>query len=345
MVHVSRFTSHLILPLADSNATPANVGGKGASLARLARAGLPVPDGFHITTAAYRQFIVENDLTTRLNDALASATSNDVAAQTIRALFAHAPMPHALASAIEEAYRALVSQKQREDERPKTKDEIGLSSFVLRHSQTQFAPAVAVRSSATAEDLHDLSFAGQQESFLNVRGIEAVCNAVKRCWASLWNARALSYRAQHRIEHHTVAMAVLVQTMIPAEVAGVLFTAHPITGARDCIVINTTWGLGDVLVSGHITPDMFVVEKTSGRVIEHEVVEKSVMNVCADEGIVTQDVPAHLQHAPSLNDAQLVELARLAVQIEQLFGMPMDVEWTLARNQFAIVQARPITTL
>ncbi|MCX7839288.1 MAG: PEP/pyruvate-binding domain-containing protein [Anaerolineae bacterium] len=314
MIHVSRFTSHFILPLADSNATPVNVGGKGAALARLVRAGLPVPDGFHITTAAYREFITANDLTTRLDAALTSTSSFDVAAQTIRALFTRASIPRALALAIEEAYRALNG-------------------------------AVAVRSSATAEDLPHLSFAGQQESFLNVRGTETVCDAVKRCWASLWNARALSYRAQHRIEHHTVAMAVLVQTMIPAEVAGVLFTAHPITGARDCIVINATWGLGDALVSGHITPDTFVVEKTSGRVIEREVVDKSVMNVCADEGIVTQDVPAHLQHAPTLNDAQLVELTRLAVQIEQLFGMPMDVEWTLARNQFAIVQARPITTL
>lgn len=306
--------SHFILPLPDSNATPANVGGKGASLARLARAGLPVPNGFHITTAAYHAFITENDLTTRLDTALAQATTFDVTAQAIRALFTRAPMPRALASAIDDAYRAL-------------------------------NVAVAVRSSATAEDLPDLSFAGQQESFLNVRGVEAVQDAVKQCWASLWNARALSYRAQHRIEHRTVAMAVLVQTMVPAEVAGVLFTAHPITGARECVVINATWGLGDALVSGRITPDTFVVEKTTGRVIEREIVDKMVMNVCANEGIAEQGVPAHLQRVPTLNDAQLIELTQLAVQIEQLFGMPMDIEWTLARNQFAIVQARPITTL
>lgn len=306
--------SHLILPLADPNATPATVGGKGAALARLVRAGLPVPNGFHITTTAYRQFISENDLTTRLDAALAEATTFDVVAQTIRTLFTRAPMPRAIASAIDDAYRAL-------------------------------GGAVAVRSSATAEDLPDLSFAGQQESFLNVRGSEAVRDAVKHCWASLWNARALAYRAQHRIVHRAVAMAVLVQTMVPAEVAGVLFTAHPITGARDCIVINATWGLGDALVSGHITPDTFVVEKTSGRVTEREIVEKSVMNVCGEEGIVEQSVPTHLQHAPTLNDTQLVELMQLAVQIERLFGMPMDVEWALARDQFTIVQARPITTL
>lgn len=306
--------SHWILPLPDPNATRANVGGKGAALARLARAGLHVPDGFHITTTAYHAFITTNDLTTRLDATLAEATTFDVAAQTIGALFTRAPMPRAIASAIDDAYRAL-------------------------------GGAVAVRSSATAEDWPDLSFAGQQESFLNVRGSEAVRAAVKRCWASLWNARALSYRAQHCIEHRTVAMAVLVQTMVPAEVAGVLFTAHPITGARDCIVINATWGLGDALVSGHITPDTFVVEKTSGRVTEREVVEKSVMNVCGEEGIVEQSVPAPLRRAPTLNEAQLAELARLGMHIEQLFGRPMDVEWTLARNRFAIVQARPITTL
>lgn len=306
--------SHLVLPLADSNADIANVGGKGATLARLARAGLYVPNGFHVTTAAYRQFIAENELTPHLATALAQATTFAACAQTIHALFMRAPMSRTLTMAIDDAYGAL-------------------------------GGAVAVRSSATAEDLPHLSFAGQQESFLNVRGAEAVRNAIKRCWASLWNARALSYRAHHRIEPHTVAMAVLVQTMVPAEVAGVLFTAHPVTGAHDCIVINATWGLGDALVSGHITPDTFVVEKTTGRVIEREIADKTVMTVCTEEGTGEQGVPTHWQRASTLDDRQLVELARLGVQIEALFGMPMDVEWTLARHRFAIVQARPITTL
>jgi len=310
-----------LLALADINATSDVVGGKGATLARLARAHLPVPNGFHVTTAAYHQFIVENDLTTRLATALAQLDASrpmtfETVAQTISDLFARAPMPRALAHAIDEAYRA------------------------LGHDV-----AVAVRSSATAEDLAERSFAGQYETFLNVRGVEAVQTAVKRCWASLWNARALRYRAQQHIEPRALAIAVLVQEMIPAQVAGVLFTAHPVTGARDCVVINATWGLGDALVSGLVTPDTFVVEKVSGRIIEREIVEKTMMRVCGEEGIVEQSVPLAQQRAPALDDAHIVELTRLGVHIEQLAGMPMDVEWTLAHNRWAIVQARPITTL
>ena len=207
-----------VLTLSDPRATLDLIGGKGASLARLAGAGLPVPDGFHVTTDAYRHFVAENNLQTDIQAALrridpARPATLEAARHTIHELFSHANMPHDVAGAISHMYAKLPGDK----------------------------PAVAVRSSATAEDLADLSFAGQQETFLNVRGIDAVLHAVKRCWASLWTARAIGYRALHGVDHETVSLAVVVQLLVPAEVSGILFTANPVNGRRDRAVINAAW--------------------------------------------------------------------------------------------------------
>ena len=317
-----------ILPLNDPQATLDVVGGKGASLARLANAGLPVPGGFHITTAAYRQFVLANSLQPQIMAAVEAARADspatlEAAAQAIGQLFERAAMPGDIAQAITQAYTALDTTA-------------GAQGAV-----------VAVRSSATAEDLPGLSFAGQQETFLNIRGTQAVLGAVKKCWASLWTARAIGYRQQHQIDQAGVSLAVVVQALVFADAAGVLFTAHPVTGRRDQAMLTATWGLGEAIVGGLVTPDTLTVDKASGRVLSRETAEKRQMTVRLAEssGTEEQAVPEARRRAPVLNDRQARELTRMGVQIEQHYGMPMDIEWALAGGEFAIVQARPITAL
>lgn len=203
---------------------------------------------------------------------------------------------------------------------------------------------VAVRSSATAEDLPDMSFAGQQDTYLNIRG-DALLDAVRRCWASLWTARAIAYRAGNGVPHDDVALAVVVQELVPADAAGILFTADPVTGARDRVVINASWGLGEAVVGGQVTPDTVVVGKTGGDVVEEHVGDKAVMTVRTPGGTHEEPVPEELRHRPVLDRAQAVRLARLGTEIEELYGTAMDVEWAVHDGTFFIVQARPITRL
>ena len=311
-----------ILTLSDPHATLENVGGKGMSLAKLTRAGLPVPGGFHVTTEAYRQFVTANDLQPKIIDALrmvdiAIPASLETASHSIYELFEHSHIPAEVSDAIVDAYQA----------------------FEDHHA------VVAVRSSATAEDLPDASFAGQQETFLNIHGVDEVLDAVKDCWASLWTARAIAYRIQNRIDQNTVALAVVVQKLVFADAAGILFTANPITGKRDEAVINAAWGLGEAIVGGAVTPDTITVSKPKGKVIHRETTEKQVMTIRTEQGTQEQPVPDSLRKKPVLSDGQAARLARLGIQIEELYGMPMDIEWTLAAGKFAIVQARPITSL
>ncbi len=226
----------------DTNATLDNVGGKGASLVRLAASGLPVPDGFNVTTAAYLQFVSENNLQAAINDALAivdltqPSILENVSTQ-IRDQFLVGQIPPLVANAILESYAALPGSN----------------------------PAVAVRSSATAEDLPEASFAGQQETYLNVSGPDDLLKAVKKCWASLWTGRAIGYRARRGISPEQVALAVVIQLLVPAEAAGILFTANPLNGRRDQAVINASWGLGEAVVSGAVTPDTIISRKIDGQ--------------------------------------------------------------------------------
>jgi phosphohistidine swiveling domain-containing protein len=315
-------SSDLVLPLADPRATLETAGGKGASLARLASAGLPVPDGFHITTTAYRRYVAENELQPGILAALepvdaAQPATLETASQAIRELFAQAQTPPDVAGAVALAYASLSGSN----------------------------PVVAVRSSATAEDLPEASFAGQQDTFLNVQGYGAMLEAVKSCWASLWTARAIGYRARHGIGVDGLSLAVVVQLLVPAEAAGILFTANPVSGRRDQAVISAAWGLGESVVGGLVTPDAFTVDKRSGTVLEREISDKGVMTARVNGGTEEQPVPAPLRRAPTLDDRAVAELARLGVQIEALYAMPMDIEWALADGTFAIVQARPITAL
>ncbi|MGC9347343.1 MAG: PEP/pyruvate-binding domain-containing protein [Anaerolineae bacterium] len=311
-----------VVPLDSPGADIATVGGKGASLARMVRSGLPVPEGFGVTTTAYREFVEANNLQPLITAALdqvdvGSPEQLDAVSQTIRGLFDASVMPLAIATAIDEAYADL-------DEQP---------------------PAVAVRSSATAEDLPEASFAGQQETYLNVKGEQAVRDAVKRCWASLWTARAIGYRRQKGVEPEDLSLAVVVQRLVPADAAGVMFTANPVNGRRDELLISAAWGLGESVVGGNITPDDITVDKESLIVLERETAEKDVMTVLADSGTQEQSVPEDKRRLPVLDDVQVTELARIGVEIEALYEQPMDIEWARVGDDFAIVQARPITAL
>ncbi len=313
-----------ILPLTGSSAseaTLARVGGKAASLARLIEAGLPVPEGFIVSTAAYARFIEDNDLGAVIEAALAGAdparpSTLEAASRAIGDAFAEASVPDDVADAVAAAYVAL-----------------------------EGSPAVAVRSSATAEDLPDLSFAGQQETYLNVRGVEAVQAAVVSCWASLWTARAIGYRARHEIDQGAVRLAAVVQRLVPAEAAGIIFTANPINGRRDEVAINAAWGLGEAVVGGEVSPDTIIADKATGEVKQVEIGDKAVMTVPAPHGTAQQPVDSARRAARVLDDAQVRALVRLGRQVEALYGAPQDVEWCWVEGQFYILQSRPITTL
>ncbi|MFN8422443.1 MAG: PEP/pyruvate-binding domain-containing protein [Anaerolineae bacterium] len=312
----------LVLPLDSPLATLALAGGKGASLARLAADGLPVPPGFHVTTEAYERFVAANHLAEVIQRAAGPASPDDPASlerasRAIGALIVQGDVPRDVAEAIGAAYAVLGAGD----------------------------PAVAVRSSATAEDLPDLSFAGQQETFLNVAGREAVLDAVRRCWASLWTARAIGYRARHAVDHADVRLAVVVQALVPAETAGILFTANPLTGARDEVMISAAWGLGEAVVGGQVTPDTFVVDKATHEIRRADVADKAVQTVRTTGGTREIAVPPALRRAPSLSPESAAELSRLGARIEDLFGQPVDVEWAITGERIAILQARPITAL
>jgi pyruvate,water dikinase len=311
-------SSVLILPLDATAASVGVAGGKGANLARLARAGFPVPPGFILTTDGYRAFVTANDLAPFITDALGRVPSDDTmaleaASEAIRARFAAGTVPPDLADAVRAAYAALGR------------------------------PPVAVRSSATAEDLPDLSFAGLQDTYLQVVGHEAVLRSVINCIASLWTARAIGYRSRNDIPHEEAALAVVVQEMVPSEAAGVLFTANPLTGKRDEVVIDATLGLGEALVSGRVEPDHYVID-AAGRILTRTLGAKALALRGRPDG-GTDTVPQDAAGRQALPDAAVVELAALGRQAARLFGTPQDVEWAWAGGRLFLLQSRPITSL
>ena len=318
----------LILPLTDVDGGMLPlVGGKAANLGGLIAAGLPVPDGFCLTTEAYREatrpvrdgVLVElGDLQGALQPGSPGRTAElAAAAGRVRRAICAIPVPPRIAAAVEQAYAALGK-----------------------------ATPVAVRSSATAEDLPFASFAGQQDTYLNVIGSDAVLEAVRNCWASLWTDRAVAYRASLGIAPHEVALAVVIQRMVDAEVAGVLFTANPLTGRRREAVIDAAPGLGEAVVSGAVTPDHFVVDTESARVLERKPGDKRVMvRPLPGGGTEIRDLSGHGE-ASSLTDQQASELAALGMQAERHFGSPQDIEWAIdTGGALWLTQSRPITTL
>ncbi|HME65318.1 MAG TPA: PEP/pyruvate-binding domain-containing protein, partial [Streptosporangiaceae bacterium] len=310
----------LVMALDDLGAAPGVVGGKGASLARLARAGFGVPPGFHVTTSAYLDFIGRGGLRAPVQAAMSAvdvsdAATFDAAAARIGDLFAGQPVPTPTAAAIAEAYACLG------DDVP-----------------------VAVRSSATVEDLPGMSAAGQHDTYLNIRGEAAVLDAVKRCWASLWSARAIGYRARCGVEPGEVSIAVVVQQLVLAETAGVMFTIDPLGGAHDQVVISANWGLGESVVSGDVTPDVAVIDRASGTLVSYQMGSKEVMTVADGTGTRATGTPAGLRSAAVLSPGEVGELARVGLAIEKLYDEPLDIEWALAAGELSVLQARPVTT-
>ncbi|HEV8636307.1 MAG TPA: PEP/pyruvate-binding domain-containing protein [Chloroflexota bacterium] len=295
-------------------------GGKAANLGEMIRAGLPVPPGFCVTTAAYELVAAGADLGPELA-ALETARPDDrpglgALASAARAKLVAAPVPARLAAAILAAYRELSD-----------------------------AAPVAVRSSATAEDLPTASFAGQQDTYLNVVGGEALLDAVRRCWASLWTDRAVAYRASNGIDQRAVRLAVAVQRMVDARVAGVLFTANPLTGRRRQAVIEASPGLGEAIVSGAVNPDHFVVDCSTGAVVERRLGDKRVA-VRPAAGGGTERVAFDGGERACLSDEQLRALAALGARVEAHYGAPQDTEFAIdGEGRIWLVQARPITTL
>jgi rifampicin phosphotransferase len=296
-------------------------GGKGANLGELIAAGLPVPPGFCVTTAAYRRTVAEAGLTDAIDDALRDfrvedPASAEVASARIAALFEDLPLAEDLTEAILASYRALGE------------------------------PPVAVRSSATTEDLPGASFAGQQATSLNVRGDDELLAAVRRCWASLWSPRAISYRDRQEFRHGRAAIAVVVQRLVPAEVSGILFTANPVSGAWDEIVVNAALGLGEAVVGGLTTPDSFTLDRATLAVRERQTGRQEVETVITEDGTTERPLARERAARPILDDAQLARLGEVGLRIERHFGGPQDIEWAYAADgQLWVLQARPITSL
>jgi phosphohistidine swiveling domain-containing protein len=309
----------LLLEFSDIDSTMINaVGGKALNLGIMSRGGLPVPGGFCVTTDAYRQVVADrlDDLMGKLSD----ATDSDVvaaAAETARRRVLAVELPDQLATVITDHYHALGEN----------------------------AP-VAVRSSATAEDLAYASFAGQQDTYLNVIGSAALLDAVRRCWASLWTDRAVSYRNANGIDHRSVTLAVVVQHMIDAAAAGVMFTANPVTGNRNETVIDASPGLGEAVVSGAVNPDHFVVNSIDQSIVTRRLGDKRMMITSVVGGGTTHHELADGSSEASLDDQQLLELVELGGRTQLLYEAPQDTEWAMdSTDSFWLTQARPITTL
>ncbi|NPV43677.1 MAG: pyruvate, phosphate dikinase [Firmicutes bacterium] len=295
-------------------------GGKGSNLGEMIRAGLPVPEGFVILTSAYKRFVVQNNIQESIENILGKIDSDDAGkleevSQTIKNWFKEGEIPEDVRKEIALAYKQLGGD------------------------------AVAVRSSATAEDLPGSSFAGQYDTYLNISGIDEICMAVKKCFASLWNARAISYRLKQGISHSELAHAVVVQRLIDGERAGILFTANPVNGRRDQMVINASWGLGEAIVSGEVSPDQWTVDRNTFNIVEEAISAKRVMTVRGKEGTANIKVPAELQNKPSLSIKDIKRLIEVGCRTESYFGSPQDIEWVICKDKIYILQSRDITAL
>ncbi len=307
-------------------------GGKGANLGEMIKASLPVPEGFVLLVDSYREFVEVNGLERQIeklltgldetanenSDRADSAEEAQILKETtekIRSLFAGGKIPEGVKQDISRAYEKLGR------------------------------PEVAVRSSATAEDLPGASFAGQYSTYLNIKGEQDLYEAVKKCWASLWNERAVSYRARQGIGSKDLAHGVVVQKLVDSEKSGIMFTANPVNGRRDQISLSSSWGLGEAVVSGEVEPDQWVIDKKSGRVISEYIAAKKVMTVKREVGSELADIEEQRQNAVTLNEEERSELLKLALEVEEYFGFPQDIEWAYKRGRFYLVQTRPITAL
>ena len=301
-------------------------GGKGANLGELTQAGIPVPPGFVVTAETYEKFMEDSGINDRVLDILDQIDINDTkalqsAAEEIKSIIIETPIPDDMVMFIKEAYNQLCQRVGEDD------------------------TDVAIRSSATAEDLPEASFAGQQDTFLHVSGDEEVIEYIRKCWASLFEARAIFYREENDFEHSKVLIAVVVQKMAIADKAGVMFTVNPSTG-EEIALIEGSWGLGEAVVSGDVTPDNYQVDKINNEIINVTISDKKVMYTNDESGTsVKVDVPEDMRNERVLSDEELIELTEMGKRVQAHYGEPMDTEWAFERDNLFLLQARPITTL
>ena len=307
------------------------VGGKCASLGELIKAGIRVPPGFAVTTQGYRDFINEAGIQDTILKELEGIDEHDVegqdkASDTIRKLIEEAPFSIDLEDKIAESYRIL-----------------------SLHCNVPAVP-VAVRSSGTAEDLPGASFAGQQDTFLWIRGIEDVLKYTKICFSSLFTARAIAYRIHMKFDHSAVAISVGIQKMVNSHAAGVMFTINPTTGDRSMMLINSSFGFGEAVVSGEVTPDVFMVNKVSMDTVLRTITNKKVAYVVDPKTHSSKFIklPKERRKVQSIVDEKILELAKLGKLIEKHYGRPMDIEWAVDKDMsiggsLFILQARPET--
>ncbi|MBE6486564.1 MAG: phosphoenolpyruvate synthase [Methanosphaera stadtmanae] len=302
-------------------------GGKGANLGELTNAGIPVPPGFVITAGTYQKFITETGIVDEINNMLASLDINNTpelqkVSEDIKNLIVTTDIPDDIQTAIIESYNKLCMDVEIDD------------------------VVVAIRSSATAEDLPDASFAGQQDTYLNISGIEDVLTNVRMCWASLFEARAIFYRAENDFDHSKVLIAVVVQQMVNSEKAGVMFTVDPSTGEEE-MLIEGAWGLGEGVVSGTVTPDTCRYDKANDEVKSYRINTKKTMFTKNPETGATEqvEVPDDMKDKRVLTDSDLEQLTQLGRRIQKHYGAPMDTEWGIENDKVYMLQARPITTL
>ena len=307
-----------------------SAGGKGAGLCRLTRGGFPVPGGFIVCAEMFKTFMqlgnLRNDVLSII-DTIDFDSNSDLVTKSekIRNMIIAAPMPMYMRQQIRNFYQKLNDEPEPGEKR-------------MQH--------VAVRSSGTAEDLDDASFAGQQETYLYIIGTDDIVQYIKKCWASLYNDRAIFYRKKKGFDEREIAIAIVVQRMVAPSKSGVMFTVNPITQDRNTCLIEGSWGLGEAVVSGIVTPDSYTVDK-SGKLLDVYVSCKETMIVrkTGEPGVEERDVPADQQEAQVLNDKEISELANLAVKLEDYFGKPQDAEWAIEDGQLYLLQSRPITTL
>ena len=306
------------------------LGGKGASLVSMTAAGMPVPPGFVVTTESFDAFIREAGIADQLHEALEGIDADDVAAveklsAEIREALCSLPVPTAARTAVLEAHAQLMEQCGGE-------------------------VPVAVRSSATAEDLPDASFAGQQDTYLWQIGIDAVTEHIRKCWASLYTARAIIYRLKNNIPNEGLSMAVVVQKMVNARVAGVAMTLNPSNGDRSKVTIDSSWGVGEMVVSGEVTPDNIILDKVTLQVVSEHLGDKhhELVPDAASGSLVRRDVSPERAATRSLTDDELVQVATMAKRAEKHYRCPQDIEWALDADlpdgeNLLLLQSRPET--
>jgi len=300
------------------------VGGKGANLGEMVSAGFPVPDGFAVTVHAYDLFLDENNLRITINNLLKGVDVNksdelESAAKLVRAAITKSPIPKVVSDDTITFYKKLSGKKEN--------------------------TLVAVRSSATAEDLPGASFAGQQATFLNIKGEANLLVSVRECWASLFTARAIFYRKQNNISDDKVKISVIIQRMVQSEVSGVMFTVDPVTNEKDRIVIEAVWGLGEMIVQGSVVPDRYIVQKETFSILSKEISQQKIQLI--KHGMETKEtnVPKKIQDSKKLEDDEIINLAKIGYNLQKHYYFPQDIEWAKEGNNLYIVQTRPVTTL